>query len=74
MDNLKIIKKALKRVASGPFPLMPLVDSATSKYKKKKKKKKKKKVTKNPRARVSNDPVIDGPLRPSYSRYSKKAS
>tara|TARA_R100001463_G_scaffold40438_1_gene85807 strand:+ start:994 stop:1218 length:225 start_codon:yes stop_codon:yes gene_type:complete len=74
MDNLKIIKKALKSAVSGPLPLMPLVDSAASKYKKKKKKKKKKKVTKNTRARVSNDPVIDGPLRPSYSRYSKKAS
>jgi len=73
MDNLKIIKKALKSAVSGPLPLMPLVDSATSKYKKKKKKKKKK-VTKNKRARVSNDPVIDGPLRPSYSRYSKKVS
>ena len=70
MDNLKI-KKSLKSFSGSSSS--PSFSALVSKYKKKKKKKKKK-VTKNTRARVSNDPVIDGPLRPSYSRYSKKAS
>ena len=82
MDNLKIKKKKFNGKSWSDFRKLSAKESeeiqktyaALEKEKEKKGKKRKKKPgpkNKNTnRARISNDPVIDGPLKASYSRYS----